>query len=183
MKFALFTFGIPIFALLCVGCSEPNPHAAARTLDEVVTTVNDSLFRVQKQWSKAMAYAVSSGNYSRLKPARLRFERCLDHAARTIKPLENVAGSDEMLTSEMELLTIEKKTVLPAFQPFEKLRVNTPMIEVTLCLDRLKEAGVIEKNALSKFKASQARYEERNGFLFSERALKKIKGDTTVSTQ
>ena len=169
--------------VVMAACVHKDTHSAARELDRNVSAINDSMFVLEKQWSKTMAYAISSGNYSKLKPSRTKFEIFLKYASQTVSALQDTDGSQAYKAAELELISCESDNAKKTFPAFEKLRVNTPMIEVTTCLDNLKYASNIEKNKIDLMKTARSAYQEKNGFLFSEKALQEQKKAPSNSNQ
>ena len=165
---------IAFIVIIFAACS-PKPHREAYWLDKTIEKINDSMFAKERQWSKLMAYAVSSGNYSQLKPVRKELAAQIETGLKKVNELQDIDGSDTYKACELELLKNEKKMVASDFTPFEKLNVNTAMGKVSKLIDKIKEDGVLEKQLADKMQDLKGNFEERIGFKF----VKQKQADTT----
>ena len=155
-----------IVALFGVFSCKTKSHRDALRLNNKICQINDTLFCKQTQWSKLMAYAVSSGDYTKLKPARKQLDSFLDTSMVAVSNLKDVAGSENYRFAETELLNFDKKMLKDDFIPFEKFKINTPMTKISIYIQKIKEDRQTEQTFITKLKELQNAYQEKNGCKF-----------------
>jgi hypothetical protein len=150
-------------------------HRQARALSRLMDSANDTLFDAEQQWSKQMAYAVSSGDYSKIKPFRTRLHGNIDAAAATADSLASAAGAVgavDLLDAEKNLLLLERKICEQDMPVFETFRFNTPMAKVSAAVEKLNKDGKDEQAALAQLNKLRDDFAAKNGFKFAEPAPK-----------
>ncbi len=147
-------------------------HREARLLSRTLDTANDTLFNAEQQWSKQMAYAVSSGDYTKIKPFRTRLHNLIDAAIASTGGLAPLAGAEDLLAAEKTLLSLEKKISEQDMPVFETFRLNTPMGKVSAAVEKLNKDGKDEQAAVALLKKLRDDFAAKNGFKFAEPAQK-----------
>jgi hypothetical protein len=179
--------GIPVgffcVMLLSCGCGQRNGHRAAREMDQRFCAINDGVFGSQRYWRKAMAYAISSGNYAPLHQARILFSQNITDAIRAVNDIPDTLQVQDLKEAELALLGFEKTNTAQSLQPFEKLKANTPMKELSVLVEKLRQSEVVEKSLTEKLNAAQDKFCDRNEIRFSARALGKAATGATDSTR
>ena len=157
-----------IVIAVLAGCVPSAEHVRAKRLFYTIRRVNDSVFSREAEWSKLMAYAVSTGNYADLRPARIAMENTLDSGFDRISKLPDGGGSETFHQAELALLRLQKEIIREHMMQFEKLHYNTPMTTVSESVAQLKAIAAREKILTDKLEEARDSFAEENALKFAE---------------
>ena len=167
-----------VFVLLpAAACVHHSATKDARLVDETISGVNHRVLAKEKDWGKVMAYAVSTGNYAPLHPARIALEELLDSAIIVVTGVGDSVSTVSLRHQELDFLQFQLRNTAMVLAPFEKLRANTPMPKVTECMDRIKEASKKEKLMLGHLRAAQDSFCEKNHIRFARPSADSVGSD------
>jgi hypothetical protein len=168
--------------LLSGSCGHRNGHQAARNTDRRFCAINEGKTEAQHKWDKELAYAISSGNYTSLRQARMNYAQTIADAIREVNEIPDTLDVQYLKAAELALLEFEKMNISQSLQPFEKMKANTPMKELSVLVDKLRQSGMQEKLLTEKVNVARDKFCERNEIHFSTQALeKRVSGKTDTS--
>lgn len=149
--------------LFCFSACHSQVNEKAQKLSNTLTTINDSVSERGKALGMCIADALRDKDYSKIALPRQKFEDYIDSCGRSVKHMEDVAGSEQMRRAELAVLGFEKTMVHNDLAMFEKLTPSSHQSEINVLFQIGEKDSKKEADLIAKFKEIQQEYAKKNG--------------------
>jgi hypothetical protein len=150
--------------LLCLGilflaasCGSKSP----KEFNAGINTINDSIKLKGEAWGAAFTSAMTTLNFSGLKPIREDIERYVDKSIEKVNGMKS-SGGEELKEAELDYLRYEKQTVHEVFAPFENFTSATTYGDLEKATMALDAASTQEQAKIRKVQSTQQAFIEKN---------------------
>ena len=133
-------------------------------MNNTLVYINDSMYSKGQEWGQVLTDCAVSKEFRKLAPYRFRLEHFIDSSLTQVENMNDVGGSGDLRSCEIDLLRFEKNMVTSYFAPFEQFTDNTSVDEITEKLNAIQAASQDETMKMTHFKSLQDLYAKKNGF-------------------
>ena len=133
-------------------------------LDREIAQINDSLLIHGKNWGDELKIAVNTLEFSGLQPVRVKMQEYIDRNMQSVRDMEHVGGSEELLKKELEFLEAERDIVTSRLVLFERFTDSVSMDELSTAYTIMQAGAVKEEELLEDLFRLREEYAEKNNF-------------------
>lgn len=133
-------------------------------LDSQVGAINDSLLYYGKAWGDELKVAVNTLDFTGLPSIRISMQEYIDRQTENVQEMDNIGGSEELLSTELEFLNTEKEIVSTRLAAFEQFTDSAKMDDLTTAYTAMQLSAVREQELLEKIVRLREQYAEKNNF-------------------
>lgn len=164
-RLLLLFFAVSFIAISSVKAQAPK---TALEMNDLLVSVNDSLFIYGKQWGEIFADSYDSKNFEKLKPKRVAMLSYIERRKKELKNLKDIAGSEEFRKLMIEFLDFETTLITSTFMALEKVDKNTTEEALQAAIKKITDGSEKENEFLNKVRIVQTAYAAKNGFSIEE---------------
>lgn len=133
-------------------------------LDNTVAAINDSLLRYGAEWGEELQVAINTLDFTGLQPVRIKMQEYIDRKIAYVKEMDNIGGSEQLLSKELEFLEVEKGIVANKLSFFERFSDSASMDQLSTAYADMQLSAVKEQDLLKEIHVLREQYAEKNGF-------------------
>jgi hypothetical protein len=167
-----FGFLAVVVAVTLVSCGDKTKDILS--LNDELTTINDSLFYKGQIWGEEFKIGFNSGDYTPLQAARVDVQGYIERSIVRVQQLEDVGGSEEFRKTELAYLQFEKDSIMPKMIAFENLPDSATQEDINAAYLALISCAKEEQSRLEQLRKVQKAYAEKNKIELKESSLSHI---------
>jgi hypothetical protein len=133
-------------------------------VNDYFVSVTDSLYAGGQQWGRQFNEAYQTKDFSSLIPVRKKMEKFIDNKLALLGKMKDSFGSENLRLATMDFLAFEKKLIVEAFIPLEKLNKNSTNEEIQKAMKNLTETAARETAEIVRVNNAQEEFAKKNGF-------------------